>query len=222
MENQIIISDREKRLTELENVIEKDYLAFVRVGNALLEIRKEKLFEEHDYNDFKEYLEKRWKWTNTFAYHQMNAAFISGYLTENSTIVEFPTNEGQSRPLTKLATFKSAETGRKDPEQWVTAWEDAVEIANRDGGIVTDKHVNEAVNKIIKGDKSKGLTPAKEWNGEWGIDDIYVADVTSRKWLDTIPEDSIDLIVTDPPWRPDVDDGAYSLYEAVGRVACFR
>jgi hypothetical protein len=216
MANQIIVSsDREERLIQLEAVIEVDYLAFVRVGNALLEIRKEKLYEEHDYNDFREYLEKRWKWHASFAYQQMNASFIHGYLTENSTIVEFPTNEGQTRPLTKLATFKSAETGRKDPEQWVTAWEDAVEIGNRDGGIVTDKHVNEAVNKVIKGDKSGELPPAPVWNGSYALNNIYVADTTTLDFLRSMPADSIDMMFSDPPW----DEESLPLYEAAGRLA---
>jgi hypothetical protein len=84
---------------------------------------------------------------------------------------------------------------------------------------ITDKFVEAAVNEIIKHDKSAGLPDAPAWNGEWQLDSIYVADATSAEWLASIPEGRADFIVSDPPWRPDAEDGAYSLYEALGKTA---
>ncbi len=51
----------------------------------------------------------------TYAYHLANAYYIRAYL-ENSTMVEFlPNNERIIRPLTKLASFKAVEDGKKEP-----------------------------------------------------------------------------------------------------------
>ena len=213
-----IIIKKETRLSELENEIEQNTLAFVKVGNALLEINRDNLYKP-EYKTFKEYLKKRWKWGQRFAYEQMNAAYIRGYLEENCSIEQFPDNEGQTRPLKKLATFKAVETERKDPEVWVEAWEKAVEFADEDKSVVTDKYVEKAVNEIIKAEKISKLEPAKIWAGELELDQIYVADVTTNEWLDTIPENSIDFVMTDPPWRPDEEKGEYALYDTVGKIS---
>jgi len=217
----IISTARESRLIQLEDIIEENILAFVRVGNALLEISRDRLYTEHKFNSFDEYLENRWEWKRRFAFYQMNAAYIHGYLTEKCTMVHFPDNERMIRPLEKLATFKAVETKRKDPDQWVQAWERAIELAKIEKSVVTDKHVEKAVNEILKGNKLIGLKPAQIWTGKWELDQIYVADVTTKEWLDTIPEASIDFVITDPPWRPDSEDegGAYTFYEAIGRLS---
>lgn len=216
----IILTDRKAELIQLEDEIEEHYLSFVIVGRDLLRIQKKELWREAECNNFTEYLNKRWEFERRTAYAQIDASSIYGYLSANvSDRSHLPTSEYQIRPLSKLATNKAVEIKKKKPDNWKIAWERAIEFAKIDKSVITEKHVEKAVNEIIKGDKSKGLNPAKPWMGELELDQIYVADVTTKEWLDTIPEGSIDFVITDPPWRPDEEDGAYSLYEAIGRIS---
>ena len=206
---------KKERLHQLEIELEKDYLAFVRVGNNLLEISRDKLYEEDGYNDFKEYLAKKWKWDRSFAYHQMNAAYIHGYLCAESTIVDSECNEWQIRPLTKLATFQSVEAGRRDPARWKMAWERAIELAKAAKSVITNKFVEMAVKEIVIAQHRPEGIIASEWAGDMDLDGVYLADSTSMEFLKTIPENSIDMIFTDPPW----DAESLLCYEAAGRLA---
>lgn len=212
------------RLQELEEVIEKDMAAFLRVGNALLEIREKELWKEHEkYNTWGEYIQERWGWQKTQLYCNMNAAYIYPYL-ENSAIAEFlPTNEWQMRPLQKLGTFKQHEMGQVNEILWADAWIAACEMAKPK--YPTEKQVIEAVNKILKGHIGKSVPNAEIWTGQYELNKIYQADVTNDEWLSTMKRESIDFIITDPPWRPDPDkeedeeNNKYILYEALGRLA---
>lgn len=78
------------RLHELESVIERGLETFVKVGNALKEIRDSRLYRE-SHPDFEGYCRERWDMTKTYANYQIRAA-------EVTTIVAV-SNEGQAREL---------------------------------------------------------------------------------------------------------------------------
>jgi len=202
-------------LKQLEAIIEKDIAAFVRVGYALLSIRARKLYQDDTWRD---YLERRWpQYHTSHIYHLMNAAHIKGYL-ENSTVVEFlPNTEGQIRPLTQIGTFKQHEMKKIDPDVWVKAWIRACDLAKPK--FPTEKHVKKAVSEIQRGKIIDDMPSAETWTGQWAFNKIYLTDVTKSEWLITMPKDSIDFIITDPPWRPDPESNGYELYETVGRMA---
>ena len=198
------------RLRELEDVIEHDGAAFLRVGNALLEIRHDRLYEDES---FAEYLDRRWpQFESARNYQLMNAAYIIGEL-ENSTKVEFlPVQETQVRPLTKLGTFKQHELGKVDGSEWVEAWERAVKVAQKNDAFPTEKTVKVEVDRILKARKAAGLPEPVEAPDASGV---FVGDAESREWYDTLPADRFDLMLTDPPWAED----SISTYSAAGKAA---
>ncbi len=209
---------RLSRLGELEIIIESNVLSFMKVGMALFEITQKKLYQP-EYKTFKEYLANRWKWAIKHAYRLMNAFYIRQYL-ENCPDGQFlPNIEGTIRPLTKLATFKQVEMEKKEPSIWAKAWKATIEIAEKEGKPITEKHTKTAVDQIIRAAKVIDIPSAPVWSGEWELNKIYEADVTTKEWLDSMPEGNVDLIITDPPWRPDEDGKSYKLYEAAAEMS---
>jgi hypothetical protein len=88
------------RLGELEAVVETGLTVFVKVGNALLEIRDSRLYRQQ-FPTFEAYCKERWGLKQSRAYQLLDAAVVVGNL-QSSTIVELPKTESQARPLTRL------------------------------------------------------------------------------------------------------------------------
>ena len=106
----IITLDERSRLYQLEETIRQGLNTFVDVGNALLEIRDNRLYRQ-EYSTFEEYCREQWGMKQSRAYQFMDSAKVVGNL-QSSTIVELlPINESQARPLTSL-----------EPEEQVEAW----------------------------------------------------------------------------------------------------
>lgn len=199
------------RLSKLEAVIEDGGAAFLRVGNALLEIRRERLYPD---DTFAEYLDRRWpQFEKAHQYRLMNAAYIAAQIEEKSPGGDFlPVTERQLRPLSKLGTFKQHELGKVDSSIWVKAWERAVKAAARNDGFPTEKTVKTEVDRILKARKAEKLPPISSDGAE---NKILVGDAESREWCDALPADCFDLLLTDPPWSED----AIGAYSAIGRAA---
>ena len=204
------------RLLELEQIIEDDMAAFLRSGNALLEIREKKLYGKGTWT---EYLKRRWpQYHEVHCRRLMNAAHIVGYLENKPAGSFLPPSEGVARPLSKLGTYKQDEMGKAEPELWADAWMRACEIAQPD--YPTEKHVKQAVNEFLKKDIAGDIPDADEWAGELKLNTIYHTDVTTQAFLDSLPEGAVDFINKDPPWAPDPATGkSYHLYEAVADIA---
>jgi len=99
------------KLAELERVIERNLKTFYEVGNALLQIRDDRLYRA-THGTFEEYCKEKWGLKQTRAYQLMDAAKTIGNL-ESSTIVEVPKTESQTRPLTSLPQRNSARHGKR-------------------------------------------------------------------------------------------------------------
>jgi|SRR3990172_748166 len=212
---------RKDRLKRLETEIAEDVQAFVRVGRNLLEIKRDELWKEAKCNSFKEYIDKKWtpRIDGGHAQRLIKAAVVSDSLHDMPSGISNQTSEGLIRPLEAFVSIKdNGQTIEIQKDKIDAAVERAEELAKLDERPISDKYIERAVNEIIKGEKSAGLPKAEKWTGDWKIDAVYVADVTSREWLDSMPEGKVDFIITDPPWRPDAEGGFYSLYEAVGKV----
>jgi hypothetical protein len=54
-----------------------------------------------------------------------------------------------------------------------------------------------------------------DYGGEFETNRLYLADVTTDSFLNSIPENAVDLIVTDPPW----DRDSLATYRAAARIA---
>ena len=83
-------------------------------------------------------------------------------------------------------------------------------------------HMKEAMSEVKKRKKQKAraqkleeVSVAPVWVGKFETDCIYQADVTKVEFIRQLPEDSVDLIITDPPW----DESSLKTYEAAARIA---
>lgn len=120
------------RLAKCEEVIERGLHTFVDVGNALLEIRDNRLYREK-YSTFEDYCKDRWGWQRNYANKLIASAEV---VTNLGTIVPIlPVTESQARPLTPL-----------EPDLQIEAWQRAVETAPETG--ITAKHVQSVVDEI--------------------------------------------------------------------------
>ncbi len=139
-----------KRLQKNESVIDSGLKSFVEVGNALAEIRDDKLYE--GFKTFEDYCSKRWSISRPRAYQLIDSAKVVDCV---STIVDItpPKNEAQARALTELKT----------EQQQATAWTKAVKTAPKDAEgqpKVTAAHVAKVVREMT------GKKPPKaETNG---------------------------------------------------------
>ncbi len=143
-------------LAEYEHTIVKDFAAFYRVGQALAEINRLRLYRNEEGRTFKRYCRELWDMSKTQAYQLIDASGVyghlqlqcenllsanCGHLEEDSPERKLPLNEAQVRPLTK---FKNS------PEKITAIWQEA--SASAPNGKVTASHVNKTVRQYL-GDK---------------------------------------------------------------------
>jgi len=129
-------------LVRLETEVRRDLKAFLRVGRALLEIKRRRLYRER-YGSFEAYCYGVWGWKKSQAYRMLDAAEICAQLSPLGDTL-LPTSERQVRSL------------RGCPSETVTkAWRLAVATAN--GKPVTGKMVGKAVSQV-----HSAPTPARE------------------------------------------------------------
>jgi hypothetical protein len=133
-----------ERLAQLETVIGQNLKAFIRVGNALMEIQEAKLYKK-THNSFEEYCRQRWQIERAHAYRLIDSAKVAQNLSPIGDIQ--PTHESQVRPLAKL-----------EPEQQREAWKEATTKNSNP----TAQDVQEAVSKAIEADAVE--TPVPRWN----------------------------------------------------------
>jgi len=162
-----------RRLEQCEAVIERGLKTFVDVGNALLEIRDNRLYRS-DYSTFEDYCRERWGWTRNYA----NKIILSAEVVSNlGTIVPIlPATESQARPLTSL-----------QPEQQREAWQYVVDNAPATG--ITAEQVIQAA-KIIQAEKREAKRAER-------------VDIITRETEPIDNYGPFNVIYADPPWRYD-------------------
>jgi hypothetical protein len=128
--NELTISEA-NRLTELECQMEQDQAAFVRYGNALLEIRESRLYRQ-SHPTFEDYCRERWQMTKSRANELIRSSKVAFNLVEISTIQP---NEAQAATLEQL-----------EPGQQREVWQKAVATAPE--GRVTAAHVQKVREEI--------------------------------------------------------------------------
>jgi len=162
------LSARESmKLAELERRIAVDFAAFYRVGQALAEIKEQRLYRNQYGRTFAQYC-KVWEMSESRAYQVIDASGVYNYLqiqntNETSTncggfeaeenVAEFPLplNEAQIRPLTRFKEY---------PEHILSIWKEANVTAKN--GKVTAAHVNKTVKKYLGEKIEKTVHKAKE------------------------------------------------------------
>jgi protein gp37 len=122
-----------QRLEALESVIDAGMQTFVHVGNALLEIRDNRLYR-NTHRTFEKYCRERWGVNSSRARQLIDAAEVVENLKSVTIVTLLPATETQARPLTSLPS-----------EQQPAVWQRAVETAPN--GKITQAHVQAVVDK---------------------------------------------------------------------------
>lgn len=133
-------------LAACEEVIERGLDSFIEVGNALLQIRDERLYRK-DYDDFETYCQERWSMTRGRVNQLIRANQVIANL---DTVVSKPASEAVARPLVALP----APIQRK-------VWAKAVESSKN--GKPTAKEVAVVVEIIAPKKKERGDSEAVCW-----------------------------------------------------------
>lgn len=121
---------RRKRLAELEDIIERHLVGFMEVGQALLEIRDDKLYRETQ-PTFEAWAKTRFDISRRRAYELMAATEVNAELVRHGAQI-LPGNERQARELSRLPA-----------EERPAVWASAIELAGGDD--LTERHVRRAV-----------------------------------------------------------------------------
>ena len=198
--------DEARRLAYCEALIEQGIKTFVDVGNALAEVRDDRLYRG-THGTFEDYCRDMWGMERRRAYQLMEAAAVVSNVKNFAQIQ--PANDAQARPLARL-----------EPAEQIAAWEMAVETAPN--GKVTAAHVAATVKRIARQEKEEyrqerdaaaiERVRAMSGNGYRLIQGDF------REASADIPDGSIDLVLTDPPYPAEfiyLFDGLASL---AGRV----
>lgn len=152
-----LTEDERAELATLEATIEHGLQTFIDVGHALLQIREMRLYRE-THGTFEDYCRDRWDIDRTYAHRLIKAAEVTETLRVTGTPMlpignigtggpVLPTNEAQTRPLTKLS----------DPELQRAAWIHAVKSAP--DGRVTAAHVESVVREMLPPEPPKEPKP---------------------------------------------------------------
>ena len=114
------------RLEALEATIDRGLRTFVEVGEALLEIRDQRLYRTHGFTGFEEYCRVRWGWTHRHVNRQIAAAEVVKNLGPIGPTVQ---NEAQARELTRLSPEEQREVAATIDFENTTAEEIRAKVA---------------------------------------------------------------------------------------------
>ncbi|AFK05582.1 hypothetical protein Emtol_0315 (plasmid) [Emticicia oligotrophica DSM 17448] len=118
-------NEENERLTICEEVIDKGLKTFIEVGNALFEIRNNKLYRG-SFTTFEAYCKERWQLKRQRAYELMGAAEVVNQLSENnlSEISDksnlLPTKESHANALTQIPVTLRFQVWRAVVEESLT------------------------------------------------------------------------------------------------------
>jgi hypothetical protein len=129
-------------LEKCEGILNRGLATFFEVGNALLNIRENRLYRGA-FQSFEDYCRERWNIGRSYACRVMGAAERVNQLPENGSLPR-PSNEFQVRPFLKLSA-----------EEFPGAWKRAVSMAK--SGKVTTPLAMEVIKEMTSDN-----TPARK------------------------------------------------------------
>jgi hypothetical protein len=100
----------ERRLAQLEAVIQRYRKDFYAVGQALKEIRDAHYYRKLSFTTFERYVNVRWDMGKSQAYRLIEAFLVIENLSPIGDVL--PKNEAQARPLTKLDPYSQRKAWR--------------------------------------------------------------------------------------------------------------
>ena len=174
---QVVLS---RRLADLEADIETGIRGYERAGQALREIRDERLYLEAGYSSFDTYCRDRWGFSRIHAYRQIDAAAVAGLLPTGNTAP--PVTERQARELAPLI--------RADPAAVADVWQ-AAQAAH--GPAPTAEQLRPIARAHLA--RARAAPPPSPAPLPADVR-LEVGDATALPW----PSESVDLQVTSPPY----------------------
>lgn len=162
------------RKKELESTVREGFSTFVAVGNALSEIRDQRLYRD-EFSTFAEYCRQMWGISEATATRKILAATFTKSVPEE---LPAPASEYSVRPLSALPESEKVDAYR--------------EAVNQSGGVAPTKAV---VEKVVDAARSKGIIPPKS---EVIVDEPIDADdpeeppapvgpLTDEQYLESLP-----------------------------------
>lgn len=140
-----------ERLLELETLIGRNQECFYKIGQALKEIRDNRLYKHALFDTFEAYTRERWDMGKAHAYRLIRSYDVIYNLSPIGD--KLPANESQVRPLTQLDSMEQRRI-------WKQIINSGMELTARN------------INKFIK---SRKTAPANEPNLTNRITDEYMA-----------------------------------------------
>lgn len=161
-----------ERLIRLEQTICRGMRQFVQVGQALIEIRDDRLYRETD-SSFEKYIRRRWCWSAAHAYRLIKAASrakppvvnMGENCHPNETDLPQVNNERQSRELDKVSEEHQQEVLNAAHQERLSAR--AIAAAER--GRVAEQLVpmvgklRQRVDRFIQTDGEEGMIEMPAW-----------------------------------------------------------
>ena len=133
--------DEKVRFNQCEAIIEKGFNTFTEVGNALFEIRNNKLYREK-HTTFEEYCKQKWQIKRQRACELMDAAGIVNTLSEISNKIETSKNTINIKESHAAALGKIPENIRGK------VWQEVVKEQQLTGKVITAKYVQTIYSNI--------------------------------------------------------------------------
>lgn len=130
-------SAEKEQLNLCETIIEKGYNTFIEVGNALFDIRNNKLYREK-HSTFEEYCKQKWQIKRQRAYELMDAASIVNTLSE---ISDKKSDEVKVSPIINIRESHAVALGKVPEEMRNLVWQKVVDNQKEHGKTITAKTI---------------------------------------------------------------------------------
>jgi len=157
----LLAPSEQKQLEDCEAVIGAGWDNFVKVGQALATIRRQKLYRQ-SFKTFEEYCNRKWHYTRTHANRLIGAAETMRILAPMGAI-PLPAHETQIRPLLGLQA-----------DEVKTVWNNAVKAAG--GRRVTAKLVQAAASQFVSA-VSRQVAGSKPKAASKGLQSKYLGEL---------------------------------------------
>lgn len=136
MSEVVPVLESTRTLDECEAVIRRGLNSFIEVGEALMEIRDNRLYREKGFSRFEDYCQQEWKWTHRHANRLIESAEVVHSLGPIGPIL--PATESQARELVPLM--------RQDEAEMVETWN---ELRETYGDKITAAKIKDVVERKL-------------------------------------------------------------------------
>lgn len=151
------------RLQSLESVIKENFLAFVAVGNALMEIRENRLYRTDNGRTWEGYCREIWE----MSYQRADQLISAKVVVENLTTIVVKDDGTPNWDLLPANESQAREMARLEPEEQKQVWQQLIEAKQAAEAEQTPVKVTaKAVKNAVKGFKGEQISGAIKKAGD--------------------------------------------------------